>query len=111
MLLKFTSLDMLNTSLVNSTTGKLTYKIITSVKADSSTSSVSSDLASEDAAQVLRTTHISDPSGKILANIAWTGRRPDITIGDEKIGALTDLFEASSTKILFVIILHATAVC
>ncbi|KAF8954613.1 hypothetical protein BDZ97DRAFT_1928056 [Flammula alnicola] len=47
-----------------------------------------------------RLTTITDGTGKVVANITWKGRHPDITIGTEKIGALTDLFGSSTVRFM-----------
>jgi hypothetical protein len=47
-----------------------------------------------------RRTKISNAGGNIVADIIWDGRKPDITVGDEKIGPLTDLFGSSTVRFL-----------
>lgn len=124
MLLRFTTTDMLNASLVDVHTGNVAYKILTSRQSDptSSSSSVSSDFVPEkkshlpsspsspSASEALRRTYItSGVDGKTLVDISWNGRRPDITIGDEKIGGLSDLFETSAAEIMFVLLSSTTS--
>lgn len=127
MLLRFTTPDILNTSLVDVGTGECAYDIVTTLSDDSETSpesvhwpssgssaqttreaqttskssetmaSASSvfpkqsrDEESED--PLRRKTTITDTTGTVVAEIRWKGRRPSITICDEKVGALADLF-------------------
>ncbi|KAF8809066.1 hypothetical protein BYT27DRAFT_7241401 [Phlegmacium glaucopus] len=122
MLLKFTAADMLNTSLIDVATGDKAYDIVTVITAPTdipeSFSSPSNAFASsskspspiqqhkepstpEDATRCeRRRTKIRDAVGNIVADITWNGRRPDITIGDEKVGPLTDLFGSSTVRFL-----------
>ena len=129
MLLKFTAPDMLNTSLIDVTTGERAYNIVTVLsppaekvaespelpaQASSSSHSASSSssasflkksapaLSPEDLKGERRHTTITNASGDVLANISWNGRRPDITIADEKIGALTDLFGSTTVRFMCV---------
>lgn len=125
MLLKFTATDMLNTSLVDVATGDKAYDIVTvmvgpgSFSSSSKTTPQSNAVASSSKSLSLvqhkqpstledtscdpcerRRTKIRDTGGNVLADIVWNGRKPDITIGDEKIGALTDLFGSSTVRFL-----------
>ncbi|KAF9484663.1 hypothetical protein BDN70DRAFT_81954 [Pholiota conissans] len=130
MLLKLSAPDMLNTSLIDVATGDRAYNIVTvlipatdrptdvvdcmkSPAASSSSSHTPSPASSasflkkstpaphpEDLKGEQRQTTITDATGKVVANIAWNGRRPDIEIGDEKIGALTDLFGSSTVRFM-----------
>lgn len=124
MLLKFTTPDMLNTLLIDATTGRCAYEIVTAiippselVEPDtpldsSSTSGSSSSFASDSFKQqkqsptaaplVQRRTTIKDLSGNILVDIKWNGRRPDIFIGKEHVGGLTDLFGSSTIRFTLV---------
>lgn len=129
MLLKFTAPDMLNTSLVDVATGERAYNIVTALsppveqaeespEAPEQASSYSHSVSSSSSASFLkksapamspdelkgerRQTTITNASGDILANISWNGRRPDITIADEKVGALTDLFGSSTVRFMCV---------
>ena len=47
-----------------------------------------------------RRTKVSNAGGNVVADIIWDGRKPNITIGDEKIGSLTDLFGSSTVRFL-----------
>ncbi|KAF9014071.1 hypothetical protein BDQ17DRAFT_1342013 [Cyathus striatus] len=122
MLLKFTAADMLNTSLIDVTTGERAYEIVTimipSEAAESLLATSGSEISSppspvdavpptsqyastsKSAEQARRRTQILDPSGNILVDIIWNGRQPSITIGDEKVGALTDLFGSSTIRFM-----------
>ncbi|KAK7054634.1 hypothetical protein VNI00_003097 [Paramarasmius palmivorus] len=107
MLLRLTSPDILNTSLVDSSTGQVAYLIVTtespSTCRDSSSSSHTQSSSQADFTvehEEMRTTIISDVEGKQLGEIAWRGRRPSITISDERVGTLADLFDTTSTKLL-----------
>ncbi|EDR14786.1 uncharacterized protein LACBIDRAFT_292206 [Laccaria bicolor S238N-H82] len=121
MLLKFTTPDMLNTLLIDATTGRCAYEIVTAtvppselVEPDtpldsSSASGSSSSFASGSSKQkpsptaarlVQRRTTIKDFSGTILVDIKWNGRRPDISIGKEHIGGLPELFGSSTIRFM-----------
>ena len=129
MLLKFTAADMLNTSLVDVATGVKAYDIETvliappkvlepfsslsearrlSLSSNAFASSSKSPApiqhkqpsTSEDTGYKRRRTKITNAGGNIVADIIWNGRKPDITIGDEKVGALTDLFGSSTVRFL-----------
>ncbi|KAF8163571.1 hypothetical protein B0H34DRAFT_857025 [Crassisporium funariophilum] len=129
MLLKFTAPDMLNTSLVDVATGSRAYDIVTVLLPNptstellaSSSKSVSSPVfasssrlsssfgkrpvsppveESDATSTERRQTKITDATGNVVAEVIWKGRRPDITIGDEKIGALTDLFGSSTVRFM-----------
>jgi hypothetical protein len=47
-----------------------------------------------------RHTTITDAAGDVVASVTWNGRRPTIIIGDEKVGALTDLFGSSTVRFM-----------
>lgn len=92
---------MLNTSLIDVSTGQCAYEIVTiplppspKVEADGDDSSI------QDTTQERRHTSITDPSGKTLVSITWNGRRPDIIIMDEKIGGLPDLFGSTTVRFM-----------
>lgn len=133
MLLKFTSPDMLNTTLVDVATDKCAYNIVTVAESipsertisppnDSctplaSTSNIRSPTMvgsspsftkkqhpcdSDPSSIDQRHTTITDASGTILAEVHWRGRRPTISLGEEKVGALTDLFGSSTVRFMFV---------
>ncbi|TFK76196.1 hypothetical protein BDN72DRAFT_891287 [Pluteus cervinus] len=125
MLFKFSTTDLLSTALVDVATGHRAYNIDTVLLSDSedsgftrlesptpklttlSFSSTSSSFLSERSSRPLpppdaerhRTT-IADAAGRILAHITWTGRQPDITIGDEHVGDLTKLFGSSTVRFM-----------
>jgi hypothetical protein len=131
MLFKFTAPDMLNTSLVDVATGERAYNIVTVLSAPTApsedvvhpssplgASSSERSLSTNSSATFLkksapapnpvdlkgeqRQTTVTDAAGKVVANITWTGRRPNITIGDENIGPLTDLFGSSTVRFMYV---------
>lgn len=88
MLLKFTTADILNTVLVDVSTGERAYDIVTVLE---EVSEIQDDRPLPDEppeSNVLskerRCTSIRNASGTRLVSISWTGRRPDITILDEK---------------------------
>lgn len=96
MLFKFTTPDMLNCALIDISTGKPAYDIVTV------------PLPQRDAAEECtspkerRQTIISDFSGSILVSIIWNGRHPEITLLDEKIGGLTELFGSTTVRFMYV---------
>ncbi|KAG5645604.1 hypothetical protein DXG03_005742 [Asterophora parasitica] len=103
MLLRFTAADMLNTSLIDVSTGDCAYEITTTLLPTTpSEKQVDIDvISSEDTSpKEQRHTCISDASGNALVSIAWNGRQPDINILDEKVGALTDLFGSSTVRFM-----------
>ncbi|KAJ3517395.1 hypothetical protein NLJ89_g516 [Agrocybe chaxingu] len=137
MLLKFTSSDMLNTSLIDVATGERAYNIATALDSSEQItyeqaplSSISSSFSSPERAPSgesltstvassspalqkkvssepegtpkgdRRQTTVTDATGNVVAEITWNGRRPDITITDEKVGALTDLFGSSTIRFM-----------
>ncbi|KAF8891297.1 hypothetical protein BD779DRAFT_1514472 [Infundibulicybe gibba] len=126
MLLKFTAVDMFNTTLVDIETGEQAFQITTSLlpppvisletteedensslSSSYSTSSISSSWLSKKCRSPppppdaeYRHTNITDASGISIATISWTGRQPDISIGDEKVGALNNLFGSSTVRFM-----------
>ncbi|PPQ73600.1 hypothetical protein CVT26_010498 [Gymnopilus dilepis] len=121
MLLRFTSPDMLNTGLVDVSTNRCAYDIVTISLQSEESSSVQeaavfpspepSPVASSSQRQSplkapseqnteRRQTIVTAANGTVVANIIWTGRRPDITLLDEKVGALTDLFGSSTVRFM-----------
>jgi hypothetical protein len=90
MILRFTSPDVLNTILIDARTGLLAYNIVTRL------------LEGEDHSEApLRKTWIYDSEGRVVGNIAWSGRQPkDIVIADEIVGGLTQLFGSSTVRFL-----------
>ncbi len=153
MLFKFTTPDMLNTSLIDVVTGNLSYGIATvavpvdevqqceSIKEESiclapsvvafqppcngPSSSKSSLTTKACSVAVVKQSHweesgtspsearrttIKDPTGTVVADIVWNGRRPSITICDEKVGGLTDLFGSTTVRFMYVHILLLVAI-
>ncbi|PPQ93258.1 hypothetical protein CVT25_015256 [Psilocybe cyanescens] len=130
MLLKFSSADMLNTTLLDIATGQCAYHIVTipisaPVLPEEQTSL--SDIASSsnprsptvvgsspsflkkrspsfssDTFQSVedRRTTITGATGTTLAEVSWKGRRPTISIDGEKVGALTDLFGSTTVRFM-----------
>ena len=130
MLLRFSSTDILNTSLLDVATGQRAYEIITETVEPSEASSSKSTLfsptasidplpsfdGSETAASVQRPgpswthsdedfegrqTRIVDASGNGVVNVRWKDGRPNsITIDNEKVGGLNDLFGSSAVPFM-----------
>lgn len=124
MLLKFTTTDMFNTSLINVATGERAYEITTvlvpskSVKAapppepfsSSKTAIVSEGFCpikeypavpeKKETKVIHRQTQIRDASGLVAVDVHWKGRHPHITIYDEEVGGLNDLFGTSSVRFM-----------
>ncbi|KAF9500567.1 hypothetical protein BDN71DRAFT_1586070 [Pleurotus eryngii] len=104
-LYQFTSVDILNTSLIDVRTGGSTYQIVTSpdvpegssskvtqLSRSDETSAAGSDGELDGAEVPKRRTVIYDAAGDVVCEIAWNGRIPDITLGDKKVGPLKQLF-------------------
>jgi len=121
MLLKFTTADMLNTTLIDVSTGDRAYDIITILQPSLDTNPITQSHSVSDSDSdsdshpnekapssslssppELRRTWIRDADGKVLLDISWSGRQPNITIGEEKIGGLTDLFGSSTVRFMSV---------
>lgn len=127
MLLKFTTTDMLNTGLIDVASGERAYEIVTVTQAGLAVECSSSDAANsssftssssvlaevsplkeQDPSLALptlperRLTTITDASGQTVAQLSWTGRHPQITISDEKVGGLTDLFGSNTVRFMYV---------
>ncbi|KAG5352340.1 hypothetical protein C0989_002722 [Termitomyces sp. Mn162] len=103
MLLKFTTADILNTVLVDVSTGEQAYDIVTVLEVsetDGEQPSGDRTLETYDASEERRHTTVKDALGTSLVSITWTGRRPDITILNEKVGQLADLFGSSTVKFM-----------
>ncbi|KAG6820840.1 hypothetical protein H0H93_010667 [Arthromyces matolae] len=98
MLLKFTTTDILDTALVDVSTGERAFDIVTENTEPQSQIDDSAEPSTSSNGR--RYTSIKDASGACLVSITWTGRRPDITIFDEKVGQLTDLFGSSTVKFM-----------
>jgi hypothetical protein len=139
MLLRFTSSDILNTSLFDVATGQRAYEIITEAlpepsEASSSKSTLFSPTASIDplpsfaasstAASVERPepsfshsdypegrhTRIVDACGNAVVTVVWKNGRPSgITIDDEIVGGLNDLFGSSAVPFMYVSSSHSDA--
>lgn len=107
MLLKFSSPDMLDTTLVEPSTGSVAYTILTrphfiQAKSDAdSDCTVFSDSDSDSESEALerRRTVLLDSTGtRVLAEIGWVGLQPaDIVIGDERLDGAKELFGCSSS--------------
>ncbi|KAL0574689.1 hypothetical protein V5O48_007274 [Marasmius crinis-equi] len=110
MILRLTSSDMLNTSLVDIATNQILYTVATIAEpsSPSSSSSITSrgeSLDEQEAStdKTIRTTQIFLGNSTLsvpACELHWKGRRPDITIGHEHIGPLAALFDTSSVKLL-----------
>lgn len=105
MLLKFTTADILNTVLVDVSTGEQAYDIVTVLEEVSEMQGERPSADEPSERDVLskerRRTSIRNASGVLLVSISWTGRRPEITILDEKVGQITDLFGSSTVKFMY----------
>ena len=110
MLLRFTSPDMLNSSLIDVSSGQRAYNIVTNLlppkpetvgENDTPESPISSS-SPLSTSQERRHTTITDGSGNALVTITWTGRQPDITILDENVGGLSGLFGSSTIRFMYV---------
>lgn len=137
MLLRLNSSDILNTCLVDISTGQTLYKVATVVQETSQSldedledgsrvdplnisgpcfsssfsqectlgkvvsSTVTATVRPRPSASVtIRRTQVHNNAGKLVAEIIWRGRRPDITIGQERIQNLSKLFNTSDAKIM-----------
>ncbi|KAJ6597211.1 hypothetical protein DFH09DRAFT_114056 [Mycena vulgaris] len=87
MLLKFTSQDMFNTALVDVATGKPAFHLSTNV------------VPGPSSGPVRRQTEIHD-GGAIIGTIGWVGLVPHITLLDETVGGLVELFAANTIQII-----------
>ena len=114
MLLRFTSTDMLNCSLIDVPSGQRTYIISTVLQPPKPEAEGESDPLGPRAAstssssqvstsQERRHTSITDASGTTLVSIDWAGRQPDITILDENVGGLNGLFGSSTVRFMYVV--------
>lgn len=115
MLLRFTTADILNTSLIDVQSGERAYTILTvledsaEIQRESQTEELRSGyISSTDSCEPCssssrpkqRRTIIKDLHGKLVASLIWRGRHPDITIGNEHIGGLTCLFGSSTIRFM-----------
>lgn len=114
-LYQFTSVDILNTSLIDVHTGASTYQIVTSpdtpegssskitqLSRSDETSAAGSDGELDGAEVPKRRTVIHDAAGDVVCEVAWNGRIPDITLGDEKVGPLKQLFGSTGVPFRYV---------
>ncbi|KAJ7744949.1 hypothetical protein DFH07DRAFT_833977 [Mycena maculata] len=89
MLLKFTSQDFLNTTLVDVATGHPAFQLATTI------------VAGPSSGPVRRQTEIRDRLDKVVGTIGWMGRVPqDITLLDEHVGGLVDLFASNTIQFI-----------
>ncbi|KAG6817822.1 hypothetical protein H0H87_003230 [Tephrocybe sp. NHM501043] len=105
MLLKFTTADMFNTTLIDVSTRERAYEIVTVLDATMAEpvkqlTEVVEPLPTNASSNEHRHTSIKDASGNVLVSISWKGRRPNITILDDEVGQLTDLFGSSTVKFM-----------
>lgn len=122
MLLKFTTTDMFNTSLVNVATGERAYDITTvpiasmpekiaksrEPSSSSQTMAVSFSPIKEyptlskerEDGVIRRRTQIRDASGHVAVDVRWEGRHPHISIDGTEVGGLNDLFGTSSVRFM-----------
>jgi hypothetical protein len=109
MLLKFTTADMLNTTLIDVSNNQPAYDIATVLLPPLSevetqavpVTSVEEPPVASSSSQQRRHTRITNCSGEPLVSITWSGRHPDITILDDKIGGLTDLFGSTTVRFMY----------
>jgi hypothetical protein len=91
MLLRFTSQDLFESVLVDVATCQPAFHLSTTV------------VAGPSAGPVRRQTEIRDGAGAIVGTIGWVGRVPQsITLLDESVGGLVDLFASSTIQFMFV---------
>ena len=119
MLLRFTTADMLNTALIEVASGARVYSIVTvpaesgivsQTKEFSACTSCSEKFSSAPPLRCKRRrTTVMDSSGQPVASMIWNGRHPDITIGEEHVGGLTDLFGSSTVRFMYVVVLHTSS--
>ncbi|KAF8633849.1 hypothetical protein AX15_001221 [Amanita polypyramis BW_CC] len=110
MLLRFTTTDMLNTALIDIASGARVYSITTvqeeTVESNIASQKKESSTCAEDVSSAppsrckRRRTTITDSSERSVASMIWNGRHPDITIGEEHVGGLTDLFGSSTVRFM-----------
>lgn len=98
MLLKFTTPDLLDSTLVDPSTNTTQYIILTRphfIHPSEPKSDASSDctLDSEDGKEARRTFFLDSTRTKVLAEIGWVGLQPtDIVIGNERLENVKELF-------------------
>ncbi|KAJ7510158.1 hypothetical protein B0H11DRAFT_1790378 [Mycena galericulata] len=89
MLLKFTSQDFFNTTLVDVATGLPAFQLATTI------------LPGPSSGPIRRQTEIRDRLDRTAGTIGWVGRVPqDITLLDETVGGLVDLFASSTIQFI-----------
>ncbi|KAJ7685456.1 hypothetical protein DFH06DRAFT_1158555 [Mycena polygramma] len=89
MLLKFTSEDLFDTALIDVATGHPAFTLSTSV------------VPGPSSGPIRRETEIRDGAGTIAGTIEWVGRVPRaITLLDESVGGLVDLFASDSIQFI-----------
>ncbi|KAJ7137660.1 hypothetical protein C8R44DRAFT_765872 [Mycena epipterygia] len=89
MLLKFTSQDLFDTTLVDVATGQPAFHLATTV------------VPGPSSGPVRRQTEIRDGLGAIVGTISWLGRVPqNITLLDESVGGLVDLFASDTIQFI-----------
>jgi hypothetical protein len=127
MLLKFTTIDMFNTLLIDVASGERAYEITTVSVHDlprkpklASNSFSSSQTAApsvefspvkefpstpgkERRNATCRQTQVKDALDNVVADVQWEGRHPHITIDGRRIGGLNDLFGTSSVRFMRVL--------
>jgi hypothetical protein len=92
MILKFGTSDVLNTTLIDASTGSLAYYITTDLLPVIEAKSLADQ-------PPLRKTWIFDSKGGMVGKIGWQGRQPhDISIADETVGGLMHLFGSSTVR-------------
>ncbi|KAJ7172242.1 hypothetical protein C8R46DRAFT_1216096 [Mycena filopes] len=89
MLLKFTSQDLFDTTLVDVANGQLVFRLSTTI------------VAGPSSGPVRRQTEIQDSIGAVVGTIGWSDRVPQlITLLDETVGGLVDLFASNTIQFI-----------
>ena len=108
MLLKFTTPDLLDSTLVDPSTNATQYTILTRphfIHASEPKSDALSDctLDSEDGRERRRTFFLDSTGTKVLAEIGWVGFQPtDIVIGNERLENVKELFGCMGSLMSYV---------
>jgi len=105
MLLRFSAADMLNSALIDVSSGERVYEISTVLLSSNEdiTTSGSGNCASASqpsAREEQRQTLIKDAHGATVVSVTWNGRHPEITILDEEVGGLHNLFGSSTVRFM-----------
>lgn len=110
MLLKFTSSDIQNTSIIDCSTGDVIFEVSTPRPCTRSRSRSTASLRSfasfgsysqEKLAQEPKITSLIDEDGKVVADITWEDRHASlIRIGEETLAGTAELFDAAFVKVL-----------